>query len=202
MNQRAYYDRCFKSWYNVAEGGKRGSKNVLNTLVFCVMLETHPDKLHLAAGVSIATAKLNILDCNGFGMLNYFEGRCHEGNYKNRECLYIDTLTGQKIVLVSGGGKKGDKELIQGNTYGMAYVTEANLCNKEFLQEAFDRTLSSADRKVFHDLNPKSPTDPYYTDIINFHVEQQKKTQHTDITTVILQLRIICLSRSRRSRLC
>ncbi len=82
MNQRAYYDRCFKSWFNVAEGGKRGSKNVLNTLVFCVMLETHPDKLHLAAGVSIATAKLNILDCNGFGMLNYFEGRCHEGNYK------------------------------------------------------------------------------------------------------------------------
>jgi hypothetical protein len=28
MNQRAYYDRCFKSWFNVAEGGKRGSKKI------------------------------------------------------------------------------------------------------------------------------------------------------------------------------
>ena len=155
-NQKAYYDRCKSSWFNVAEGGKRGGKNVLNTLVFCLLLEYHPDKLHLAAGVSIATAKLNIIDCNGYGLLNYFEGRCREGTYKNRDCLYVQTLTGEKIVLVSGGGKDGDAKLIQGNTYGMAYITEANLCHPTFIKEVFDRTLSSKDRKVFHDLNPKA----------------------------------------------
>ncbi len=169
MNQRAYYDRCFTAWFNVAEGGKRGSKNVLNTLVFCVMLETHPDKIHLAAGVSIATARLNILDCNGYGLKNYYEDRWREGEYEGRTCLYIQTLTGEKVVLISGGGKKGDKELIQGNTYGMAYITEANLCHPDFRQEVFDRTLSSSDRKVFHDLNPKGPTDPYYTELLKFH---------------------------------
>ena len=174
-NQKAYYDRCKRGWFNVAEGGKRGSKNVLNTLVFCALLETHPDRIHLAAGVSIATAKLNILDCNGYGMLNYFEGRCREGNYKNRECLYIQTLTGEKIVLVSGGGTARDKSLIQGNTYGMAYITEANLCHKTFIQEVFDRTLSSADRKIFHDLNPQAPTHPYYIDVLAYHEEQQAK---------------------------
>jgi PBSX family phage terminase large subunit len=175
MNQKAWYDRCFESWFNVAEGGKRGSKNVLAGTAFAVMLETHPDKLHLAAGYSIATARLNILDCNGYGLKNFYEGRWRDGKYEGRDCLYIQTLSGEKVVLISGGGKVSDKALIQGNTYGMVYITEANLCHPDFVQEAFDRTISSNDRKVFHDLNPKAPTHKYYTDVLDFHAAQQKK---------------------------
>lgn len=174
QNQADYFHRCFKSWFNVAEGGKRGGKNVLATLIFCTMLDNHKNKLFLVAGVSTATAKLNILDCDGYGLLNYFEGRCREGKYKDRDCVYIQTKRGEKIVLVSGGGKDGDEKLIKGNTYGMAYVTEANECHPKFLKEVFDRTLSSSDRKVFHDLNPKEPEHWYYTDILDFHEEQQK----------------------------
>lgn len=174
INQKSFYDRCFHSWLNVAEGGKRGGKNVLTTLAFCVPLETHPNRIHLIAGVSIATAKLNILDCDGYGMLNYFAGRCREGEYKNRDCLYVMTPTGEKVVLISGGGKDGDQKLIQGNTYGMAYVTEANLCHQNFIKEVFDRTLSSKDRKIFHDLNPKAPGHWYYKDVLEFHEKQQR----------------------------
>ena len=105
--QYEYFLRCYDSWFSVAEGGKRGGKNVLQTLVFCTMLETHKNRIHLVAGVSSATAKLNILDCDGYGLLNYFEGRCREGKYKDRDCVYIKTKTGEKIVLVSGGGKDG-----------------------------------------------------------------------------------------------
>ena len=43
----------------LAEGGKRGGKNVINTLAFCTRLETHPNRLHLIAGVSTATAIKN-----------------------------------------------------------------------------------------------------------------------------------------------
>lgn len=171
--QYEYFLRSMHSWFNVAEGGKRGGKNVLATLIFCSMLETHPNKIHLVAGVSVATAKLNILDCDGYGMLNYFEGRCREGKYKDRDCLYIQTKTGEKVILISGGGKDGDEKLIKGNTYGMAYVTEANECHQKFLKEVFDRTLSSSDRKIFHDLNPKEEEHWYYTDILKFHEEQQ-----------------------------
>lgn len=172
-NQLAYFNRCINSWFNVAEGGKRGGKNVLATLIFCTLLDNHKNKIHLVAGVSTATAKLNILDCDGYGLLNYFEGRCREGKYKDRDCVYVQTKYGEKIVLVSGGGKDGDEKLIKGNTYGMAYVTEANECHPKFLKEVFDRTLSSSDRKVFHDLNPKEPEHWYYTDILSFHEEQQ-----------------------------
>ena len=175
QRQYEYFLRCFNSWFNVAEGGKRGGKNVLATLIFCSMLENHKNKIHLVSGVSVATAKLNILDCDGYGLLNYFEGRCREGKYKDRDCVYIQTKTGEKVVLVSGGGKDGDEKLIKGNTYGMAYVTEANECHPKFLKEVFDRTLSSSDRKILHDLNPKEEEHWYYTDILKFHEGQQEK---------------------------
>ena len=171
-NQNGFYWRCFDSWFNVAEGGKRGGKNVLITMAYCSILEKHPSKMHLIAGVSTSTARLNILDCDGYGMMNFFEGRCRTGQYQNRDCLYVNTPTGEKIVLVSGGGKNRDERLIKGNTYGTAYITEANECAKAFIQEVFDRTISSPDRKVFHDLNPKAPGNWYY-DILDFHEKQQ-----------------------------
>lgn len=174
-NQMRFFNRCFDSWLNVAEGGKRGGKNVLITMAFCTMLETHPSRIHLIAGVSTATARLNILDCDGLGMLNFFEGRCRTGQYQNRDCLYVRTPAGEKIVLISGGGKAGDERFIKGNTYGMVYITEANECTPEFIAEAFDRTLSSPDRKVFHDLNPKAEGHWYYKDVLEYHEDAQKR---------------------------
>lgn len=174
QRQIEYASRAMTSWFNVAEGGKRGSKNVLQTFVFCNALEEHPNKIHLVAGVSAATARLNILDCDGYGLLNYFEGRHRLGKYQDRACVYVQTKTGEKIVLISGGGKDGDEKLIKGNTYGMVYITEANECHPKFIQEAFDRTLSSQDRKILHDLNPKEPENWYYTDVLEHHEEMQR----------------------------
>ena len=174
-NQMRFFWNCFDHWFNVAEGGKRGGKNVLITMAYCTILEKHPSRIHLIAGVSTATARLNILDCDGFGLKNYFEGRCREGTYQNRDCLYIQTATGEKVVLVSGGGKAGDEKLIKGNTYGTAYITEANECSETFIKEVFDRTLSSPDRKVFHDLNPKAEGHWYYESILNLHEKKQSE---------------------------
>ena len=174
--QTNYYQKTQKCWFNVAEGGKRGSKNVINALCFCILLEHHPNTIHLIGGVSLASAKLNIIDSNGYGIINYFGNRCHEGKYKNKDCLYVNTKDGkQKILLISGGAKDGDEKYIKGNTYGMAYVTEANECHPKFLKEVFDRTLTSANRKIFHDLNPKPPAHWYYTEILDFHEQQQKQ---------------------------
>lgn len=171
--QRRYLQRIGDSWLNVAEGGKRGGKNVLNTLAFCIALESHPNRIHLIAGVSQSTARVNILDCDGYGLLNYFENRYRKGKFEGKECVYIDTLTGEKVILVAGGAKKGDEKYIKGNTYGMAYITEANECADCFIKEVFDRTLSSDDRKVFHDLNPKAPNHWYYSDVLGYHEKQQ-----------------------------
>ena len=178
QNQVDYLHRTRTSWYNVAEGGKRGGKNVLQVLAFCMALQNHPNKLHLIAGVSQTTAKLNIVDCDGFGLMNFFDGKCRQGKYNDRSALFVQTKTGEKIILVSGGAKDGDEKYIKGNTYGVAYVTEANECHPNFIQEVFDRTLSSADRKIFHDLNPKAESHWYYTDVLDFHQEKQLRDRN------------------------
>ena len=104
--QANYIRKCQTSWFNVAHGGKRGAKNVTNGLAFCIALENHPNKLHLVAGVDSTSARLNIIDCDGYGILNYFAGRSREGKYKNRDAIYVNTSDGkEKILLVVGGGK-------------------------------------------------------------------------------------------------
>ena len=167
-NQLRYLRKCAVSWLNVAEGGKRAGKNVVNILAWSACLETHPDRLHLAAGVSIGTAKMNILDSNGFGLRHLFRGRCRSGKNMEKEALYISTGGGEKMVIFAGGGKSSDAALIKGNTFGSAYITEANECHQTFLQEVLDRTLSSSRRQIFMDLNPKAPRHWFYTDFLDW----------------------------------
>ena len=46
--QAKYIRDCADSWLNVAEGGKRAGKNIINLLAWAGCLENHPDRLHLA----------------------------------------------------------------------------------------------------------------------------------------------------------
>lgn len=174
-NQYEYLHRSLTSWFNVAEGGKRGGKNVLQVLAFCTALQTHPSRIHLIAGVSQPNAGVNIVDCDGFGLANFFEGHFREGKHEGKTALFVQTPVGEKIILISGGGKDGDEKYIKGNTYGMAYVTEANECHPKFIKEVFDRTSSSPCRKVFHDLNPKDENHWYYTEILAHQEEMNRK---------------------------
>lgn len=167
--QSQYIRRSLDCWLNVAEGGKRAGKNVMNIIAWAATLENHPNKLHLAAGVSISAVKLNILDSDGLGLTHIFKGRCREGTYKDRDALYIKTRTGEKIVLIAGGADNGSEAKIKGQTYGSVYITEANECCEAFVKECFARTLSSKDRKIFMDLNPKGPQHWFYVDLLNFY---------------------------------
>ena len=165
--QAKYIKGSRDAWLNVAEGGKRAGKNIMNLLAWAMCLEKHPDKIHLAAGVSIAAAKMNILDSNGFGLQYLFAGRCRKGRYMDKEALFIRCRGGEKVVVFAGGGRSGDAALIKGNSYGSAYITEVNECHQGFVQEVLDRTLASRERKLFMDLNPKPPRHWFYTDFLD-----------------------------------
>lgn len=172
--QAAYIIRSRVAWLNVLEGGKRAGKNIVNLIAWAACLETHPDKLHLAAGFTQSSARMNIIDSNGFGLKWIFAGRCWEQQYEGRDALFISTRAGVKIVLVTGGGKRGDEARIKGFSLGSVYLTEANEMTPDFVRECFDRTIASSDRKVFHDLNPEPPRHWYYTDILEHHERMQK----------------------------
>ena len=151
--QADYIKRSLNSWLNVAEGGKRAGKNITNLLAWAATLEIHPDKIHLAAGVSGSLAKMNIIDSDGYGLQHIFEGRCKLGQYNGKDALIIYTKTGEKAVIIAGGGDARSAALIKGMSIGTAYVTEANECHQSFIQEVIDRTLASSKRQIFFDLN-------------------------------------------------
>lgn len=172
---KLYMRNCINNTINVAEGAVRAGKTVDNVFVFATELETTPDKIHLATGSTIANAKLNIGDCNGYGLEGIFRGRCKWGKYKDNECLRVKTPTGIKIVIFAGGAKADSFKKIRGNSYGMWIATEINLHHDNTIKEAFNRQLAAEHRKVFWDLNPDNPNALIYKEYIDKYMAQQKE---------------------------
>lgn len=178
--QRDYILRSSNSWLNVAEGSKRAGKNVINLIAWADTLEKHHDRLHLAAGVSQSSAKMNIIDSAGYGLQWLFAGRCRMGQYNGRDALLINTQAGEKAIIIAGGGDARSASLIKGHSYGTAYVTEVNECHQTFFQEVMDRTLASSKRQLFFDLNPKPPRHWFYSEFLDYQDElkEQGKNPH------------------------
>lgn len=167
-----YIKEASKCEFSVAEGAIRSGKTIDNCIIACVYLETCIDRIHLASGSTIANAKMNIGDCNGFGLEHLFRGRCRWGKYKDNEALYIQTQTGEKIVIFAGGGKADSYKKILGNSYGLWIATEINQHydsddSDSFIKVAFGRQVAAIHPKVLWDLNPSAPKHKIYTDYID-----------------------------------
>lgn len=171
----AYIRNCRTHMYNIAEGAVRAGKTVDNVFAFCTELENCPDKFHLASASTIATAKLNIGDCNGMGIEAQFRGRCTWGKYRDNDCLRVKTKTGLKIVIFAGAGKADSYKRIRGNSYGMWIATEINLHHDDFIKEAFNRTAAAILRKFFWDLNPSAPGALIYEKYIDKYRDKHAK---------------------------
>lgn len=177
QKHKRYISKAIKSKMSVAEGSIRSGKTIDNCIIASMYLETCKDKIHLASGSSLPNAKLNIGDCNGFGLEHLFRGRCRWGKYKSNECLYIDTKTGQKIVVFAGGGKADSYKKILGNSYGLWIATEINEhydnedSRTSFIKVAMGRQVASIEPKMIWDLNPCSPSHKIYKDYIDKYKE-------------------------------
>lgn len=171
-----YIRSCESSEINVAEGSIRAGKTVDNIFAFAHDLKTTPDKLHLATGSTMANAKMNIGDCDGFGLEHIFRGQCRWGKFKGNECLFIKgpaTQNRTRIVIFVGASLANSFKKIRGNSYGMWIATEINLHHDNSIKEAFNRTLAAKHRKIFWDLNPDNPDAPIYTDYIDNYAKKQ-----------------------------
>ena len=165
---KEYMHKGIKATISVAEGAVRAGKTVDNVAMFAKMLELGvQDKIHLASGSTSANAKLNIGDCNGFGLEYIFRGRCKWSKYKGNECLRIKTANREYIIIFVGGSKADSFKKIRGNSYGMWIATEINLHHDSFIKDAFNRQIASKTRRVFWDLNPSSPANFIYKDYID-----------------------------------
>lgn len=173
-----YYIRCFSNQINCLEGAYRAGKSVINIYSFANYLEYCVDKIHLVSGASVATARLNVSDCNGLGLSHIFRGRCKAGKYEGNECLRIKSKTGEKIVVFVGGGQSDSYKKIQGLSFGSWLSVElANLYisndEKCFIDMALSRLTQSHDLKVWWDLNPVYPNHNVYKKYLDHYENQQ-----------------------------
>lgn len=158
---------------SVAEGAVRSGKTIDHCIIFSMYLETCEDKIHLASGSSLPNAKLNIGDCNGFGLEYIFRGRCRWGKYKSNEALFVQTKTGEKIVIFTGGGKSDSYKSILGNSYGGWIATEINEhydcedSRTSFIKVAMARQIASVHPFTLWDLNPSNPNADIYKNYID-----------------------------------
>lgn len=175
---KLYIRNGYKNKMSVGEGAVRAGKTIDNCIIACMYLETCEERIHLASGSSLPNAKLNIGDCNGFGLEHLFAGRCKWGKYKSNEALYIKTKTGEKIVIFAGGGKADSYKKILGNSYGLWIATEINEhydsddSRTSFIKVALARQLASKNIKILWDLNPSSPNHKIYRDYIDKYAKE------------------------------
>ena len=158
---------------SVAEGAIRSSKTIMHCILAAIYLEVCPDKIHLASGSTQGNAKLNIGDCNGFGLEYLFRGRCRWGKFKDNECLYINTQTGLKVVIFAGGGQRDSYKKILGNSYGLWIATEINEhydsddSRESFIKVAMGRQVAAKKPYILWDLNPCNPNHKIYKEYID-----------------------------------
>lgn len=168
-----YIDAALRATISVAEGAVRAGKTIDNIAAFAWMINNAtPDRIHLATGSTVANAKLNIGDANGYGLEFIFRGRCRWTKYKGNEALVIKSHGRDYIVVFAGAAKSDSFKKIRGNSYGMWIATEINLHHKNTVREAFNRQLAARNRRVFWDMNPSSPGEWIYTDYIDRFTEQ------------------------------
>ncbi|MCD8206446.1 MAG: hypothetical protein LUD72_00760 [Bacteroidales bacterium] len=171
---REYIRACRYNTFNILEGAVRSGKTIDNVFAFAQELMTTPDKIHLATGSTMANAKLNIGDANGFGLEHIFRGQCRWAKYKDNDALIIQgPYTGhrERVVIFAGAAKADSYKKIRGNSFGMWIATEINLHHDNSIKEAFNRQLAARNRKVFWDLNPQHPKAPIYTDYIDLYAK-------------------------------
>ena len=175
---KTYIKQALKHRMCVAEGAIRSGKTIDHCIIAAAYLEKTPDRFHLASGSTIGNAKLNIGVCNGFGLENLFRGRCRWGKFKDNECLFLQTRTGEKVVIFVGGAKADAYKRILGNSYGLWIATEINEhydcpdSRSSFVKVASGRQIAAQKPFTLWDLNPCNPKAAIYEEYIDKYKAQ------------------------------
>ena len=178
QKHKNYIKAAMRNRMCVAEGAIRSGKTIDHCIIAAAYLEQTPDKFHLASGSTIGNAKLNIGVCNGFGLENLFRGRCRWGKFKDNEALFVQTKTGEKVVIFCGGAKADSYKRILGNSYGLWIATEINEhydcadSRSSFVKVASGRQIAAKQPFTLWDLNPCNPKATIYEDYIDRYRDQ------------------------------
>lgn len=153
----------------VLEGTIRSSKTVIAIQAFYFRVMNSKETLHLIAAKDLDAINNNLLECNGFGLLKLFGKNIKLK--KDAVGSYYLSLTGynqkKKKILLAGYSDTSKWKKVLGNTLGCILVDEANIANKQFIDECFSRQVSSDNPFTVWTLNGDNPDHYIYQEYIN-----------------------------------
>ena len=150
------------------EGTPRSGKTTAGTMRFARHLIKSRDANHLVTAYSAEQAYRLVMDGDGMGLLNIFNGHCRTSHDDSGAHLLVRMPDGEeKKVYWKGGGKADSHKAITGMSLGSVYFCEINLLHESMIQECLRRTYAAKDRWHIADLNPPSPADPCIKNVLN-----------------------------------
>lgn len=163
-------DRVIKTifltgWLNVWEGSVRSSKTLTSTMAWLLYLSESDDTYFLMTGKSLGSLMRNVWD-GDMGLHKLCPGAFIRSGH-TAVTLYIPTPKGTKICYCFGGGNASSHEVLVGVTVGGWYADEISEHHPRFIEEAFNRTVVSSDRRHFWTMNPQNPKHFIYTDYLD-----------------------------------
>lgn len=152
-------------YLNVWEGAVRSGKTVYALVAFCLYVVRSPEKAFLLSGRTLQTIEKNCI-FGDFGILEFIPGSRY-GKIGNSMAISFSVNGLTKIIYVSGAADVKAYMALRGNTYAGWFADEINMHDPRFIEEAFNRTVKSADRKHFWSLNPDNPNAPIYKEYLD-----------------------------------
>lgn len=154
---------------NVWEGAVRSGKTVYALVAFCLYVTRSTERVFLLSGRTLPTIEKNAI-LGEYGILSLIPGSRYATVGASRAILFTAKVNGEyipKTIYVSGASDIKSYMSLRGNTYAGWFADEINMHDKRFVEEAFNRTVKSSDRKHFWSLNPDNPNAWIYTEYLN-----------------------------------
>lgn len=155
--------------YNCLEGAVRSSKTVANIYACAMAIEESRDVLHAVMGYSSKAAIRNVFESNGLGFLYlpFWQNRLYTKSIgAGIFSLLLKPAPGsdmpEKEIIPLAGGEADSESSFRGASFGIAFITEANLLHPNSIIALNERTYAAHIRRFFVDFNPSSPANFLY----------------------------------------
>lgn len=158
---------------NVWEGAVRSGKTVYALVAFCLYVTRSTETVFLLSGRTLPTIEKNAI-LGDYGILALIPGARY-GKVGNSTAITFRANGKDKVIFVSGAADIKAYMSLRGNTYAGWFADEINMHDQRFVEEAFNRTVKSADRKHFWSLNPDNPNAWIYTEYLDRYDTMSKE---------------------------
>jgi PBSX family phage terminase large subunit len=160
--------------FNMLMGPVRSSKDYNATIAFVEQVKRADYDLFMIGAVDVK----NSVRIIGRYILDYLGGLAKRTNYMEAPAIQFPYNGMTKTIIFAGGRNNGSDAGIQGLTLHSIYLTEINLLNEDFINQAIKRTSSFRDAKIYGTMNPKGPKHYFRLQFLN--IWEQYHKQHPE----------------------